>query len=475
MDEALFNKECSNYPGFVTKFRVSNNFSEANDHVGYENYRHVCHKWHYKITKALVFCLESKDYMQIRNSLIILMRILPHFPVLEKLSNIIERKAIKVRDEEKNKRQDLFVLASSYVGQLKARASQMIHEEEFHQVDPDKKSSNAAAAVKSEREPGEIKKESTTNSNSTKNEISKVPAPPKEVKLEKKLSRTPIKAPSPIPQVIEIIDNNKESRRNNNKDKDTEYREKSASPILVRESSVNSTNSKSSSRELKRAERRERESSRANAAIEDERKQQQQQQRDKDRGSSGRGSGRNKRISPEPLRGSYDYYKGSEDIAVIDQDRGGGGRGERMERELSSVSNSSNGSPVRIMDPPEPDPPMRESKRRKIEAPSSKKSSSSSASDKREKVQKTPKREKQQQQQQNDEAKELRREKRKNKEREIEPPVEKRLRRGNNDEDKLSHKNGGSGGRDHYRDLSPYERDDHDSREKYKSRNRSGY
>lgn len=105
LDEQVFQKECANYPGFVTKFRVSNTFSDANDHVGYENYRHVCHKWHYKITKALVFCLDSKDYMQIRNALIILMRILPHFPVLAKLSQIIERKVDKVREEEKNKRQ----------------------------------------------------------------------------------------------------------------------------------------------------------------------------------------------------------------------------------------------------------------------------------------------------------------------------------------------------------------------------------
>ncbi|XP_013100949.2 THO complex subunit 2 [Stomoxys calcitrans] len=133
-DQATFNRECANYPGFVTKFRVSNQFSEANDHVGYENYRHVCHKWHYKITKAIVFCLDSKEYMQIRNALIILMRILPHYPVLAKLAQIIERKVEKVREEEKNKRPDLFVIASSYIGQLKTKAAQMIKESDFHQV-----------------------------------------------------------------------------------------------------------------------------------------------------------------------------------------------------------------------------------------------------------------------------------------------------------------------------------------------------
>lgn len=133
-DQSIFNRECANYPGFVTKFRVSNQFSEANDHVGYENYRHVCHKWHYKITKAIVFCLDSKEYMQIRNALIILMRILPHYPVLNKLAQIIERKVERVREEEKNKRPDLFVIASSYIGQLKTKANQMIKETDFHQV-----------------------------------------------------------------------------------------------------------------------------------------------------------------------------------------------------------------------------------------------------------------------------------------------------------------------------------------------------
>ncbi|XP_046395429.1 THO complex subunit 2 isoform X2 [Ischnura elegans] len=138
-DDVTFNKECANYPGFVTKFRVCNQFSEADDHVGFENYRHVCHKWHYKITKALVVCLDSKDYVQIRNSLIILIKILPHFPVLPKLVQIIEKKIEKVREEEKSQRQDLFILATSYSGHLKAKSSSMIKESDFHQV-PEKPS-----------------------------------------------------------------------------------------------------------------------------------------------------------------------------------------------------------------------------------------------------------------------------------------------------------------------------------------------
>lgn len=76
--------------------------------------------------------LQSKDYMQIRNALIILMRILPSFPVLSKLSQILEKYVNQVIEEEKNKRQDLFVLATSYIGQLKNKAADMMKEADFH-------------------------------------------------------------------------------------------------------------------------------------------------------------------------------------------------------------------------------------------------------------------------------------------------------------------------------------------------------
>jgi len=132
--EDVFNKECSNYPGFVTKFRVSNQCSDTNDHVGFENFRHVCHKWHFKITKSIVTCLSSKDYIQIRNAFVILMHIQSHFPVLSRTEQVIQKRVEKVRDEEKNKRQDLHVLASSYLAILKSKSNSLIEEHKFHQV-----------------------------------------------------------------------------------------------------------------------------------------------------------------------------------------------------------------------------------------------------------------------------------------------------------------------------------------------------
>eukprot|EP00095_Tigriopus_kingsejongensis_P004528 maker-scaffold532_size145644-snap-gene-0.42 protein:Tk04528 transcript:maker-scaffold532_size145644-snap-gene-0.42-mRNA-1 annotation:"tho complex subunit 2" len=133
----IFDEECVSYPGFVTKYRVAQTEQKGgvggtDDHVDYENYRHVCHKWHYKIAKALVVCLESKDYVQIRNALTVLFKILGFFPMLIPLSGVIEKRIEKVIAEEKDKRMDLCIMARSYQGQLKAKRPQMMQERDFH-------------------------------------------------------------------------------------------------------------------------------------------------------------------------------------------------------------------------------------------------------------------------------------------------------------------------------------------------------
>ena len=84
--------------------------------------------------QALVVCLESKDYVQIRNALIILIKILPHFPVMQKLSQMIEKKVEKIIEDEKKDSRGLTTLAVSYNGLLKTKSSQFIREQDFHSV-----------------------------------------------------------------------------------------------------------------------------------------------------------------------------------------------------------------------------------------------------------------------------------------------------------------------------------------------------
>ena len=173
-DIKVFEVECAKYPGFVTKFCEKDPV-----HIDYESYRHVCHKWHYRLTKAFILCLDSGDYIQIRNSLIVLTKLLPHFPVMISFAQAIERRLEKIRTEEKEKRPDLFVLATGYSGQLKSRKGTFIPESEFHEKESKKmQSSNSSfhqqhaqqqkdsdgsqhqSQTKSEPTTAEIKKES---------------------------------------------------------------------------------------------------------------------------------------------------------------------------------------------------------------------------------------------------------------------------------------------------------------------------
>lgn len=39
-DENIFEQECAHYPGFVTKFRCSNKFSDSNDHINYDHFKY---------------------------------------------------------------------------------------------------------------------------------------------------------------------------------------------------------------------------------------------------------------------------------------------------------------------------------------------------------------------------------------------------------------------------------------------------
>ncbi|KDR14733.1 THO complex subunit 2 [Zootermopsis nevadensis] len=400
-EKATFEKECSNYPGFVTKFRVSNQFSEANDHVGYENYRHVCHKWHYKITKAMVVCLDSKDYVQIRNSLIILIKILPHFPVLAKLSQIIERKIEKVREEEKNQRQDLFILATSYSGQLKAKSASMIRETDFHQVgDKPSKSqdcgsvkqelNNPAATVATKQVNGEIKQEKDRSVEKTKDagavrESNKERSERKSAgrqqqqqttitgemsggKLSSASKSGIINATSTSEGKREALSGSikEKSEKEKNKEKDYELKEKLSKKEERREEGEREKRSKEK-KEDKAAQREERALQREERAYRDDRYLE----------------------MPNPSL---------KEEQVLQQRFGGGGSGERYyggsssggiersshyyprepthddrDRDLSSLSNSSSGSGHRrSQEPPEVD---RDVKRRKLEGGSSTKSS----------------------------------------------------------------------------------------------------
>ncbi|KAF6168559.1 hypothetical protein GIB67_005171 [Kingdonia uniflora] len=86
-------------------------------------------KWSGRITRLLVQCLESAEYMEIRNALLVLTKISSVFPVTRKTGINIEKRVIKIKGDE---REDLKVLATGVAAALASRKqNSWVTEEEF--------------------------------------------------------------------------------------------------------------------------------------------------------------------------------------------------------------------------------------------------------------------------------------------------------------------------------------------------------
>jgi THO complex subunit 2 len=174
--ETLYEQECARTPGFISMMRSSAGGAEKMQYLDYENYRHITFKWHFKLTKALVVLLESKDYMQVRNGLIVLTKVLPYYPKVYHLSIALEKRVEKIMEEEKEKRADLYALAIGYAGMLKLHKQNLVPEADFH--------------IREER----VKAQKTEGEASTSAKPASTPAPPtaateKTTKKEKEATR----------------------------------------------------------------------------------------------------------------------------------------------------------------------------------------------------------------------------------------------------------------------------------------------
>lgn len=74
----------------------------------YSQFKTITAKWHKKLCEAFVACLESRDYMCIRNSILILTKIAKFFPLFTANGNKMEEVVATFLSSEK--REDLRVL-----------------------------------------------------------------------------------------------------------------------------------------------------------------------------------------------------------------------------------------------------------------------------------------------------------------------------------------------------------------------------
>ncbi|GER41251.1 THO complex subunit [Striga asiatica] len=122
-DESIYEKECGNMPGFAVYYRYPNS-----QRVTYGQFIKVHWKWSQRITRLLIQCLESTEYMEIRNALIMLTKISSVFPVTRKSGINLEKRVAKIKSDE---REDLKVLATGVAAALAAKKPSWVTDEEF--------------------------------------------------------------------------------------------------------------------------------------------------------------------------------------------------------------------------------------------------------------------------------------------------------------------------------------------------------
>ncbi|WJX80372.1 hypothetical protein P8452_63383 [Trifolium repens] len=122
-DESIYERECGNMPGFAVYYKDPNR-----QLVTYGQFIKLHSKWSSKITGSLIRCLESSEYMEIRNGLIMMTKISSIFPVTRRSGMNLERRVAKIKSDE---REDLKVLATGVAAALAARKPSWVTVEEF--------------------------------------------------------------------------------------------------------------------------------------------------------------------------------------------------------------------------------------------------------------------------------------------------------------------------------------------------------
>ncbi|KAG2269612.1 hypothetical protein Bca52824_064167 [Brassica carinata] len=170
--ESVYERECDNMPGFAVYYRFPDS-----QRVTFGQFVKVHWKWCAKITKLLIQCLESNEYMEICNALILLTQISGVFPVTRKTGYNIEKRVAKIK---KNEREDLKVLATGVAAALSARKPSWVTDEEFGMGFLQRMAwlSNGSLATGSSKveddgaEASDTQKQSSRTAHSPKNEIS---------------------------------------------------------------------------------------------------------------------------------------------------------------------------------------------------------------------------------------------------------------------------------------------------------------
>jgi THO complex subunit 2 len=146
--DGAFVRDCENSVGFA--MRPSE--GDAGKKATREDFYKLAHKWHVRVGKAFINCLEESEYMTVRNSLAVLTRVTSEFPATKRVGAHILRAAEKI--QKTDTRRDLKTVAARYLAMLTKAKVNWVSEHGFnphHPMDAKELEQKAAQEKKSKR------------------------------------------------------------------------------------------------------------------------------------------------------------------------------------------------------------------------------------------------------------------------------------------------------------------------------------
>ena len=128
--DGAFARDCEDSVGFA--MRPSE--GDAGKKVSREDFYKLAHKWHVRVGKAFINCLEETEYMPLRNALAVLTRVTSEFPATRRVGAHILRAAEKI--QKTDARGDLKTVAARYLAMLNKAKSGWVSDHGFNPHHP---------------------------------------------------------------------------------------------------------------------------------------------------------------------------------------------------------------------------------------------------------------------------------------------------------------------------------------------------
>jgi len=132
-NECLYEKDMLGKAGSIWDKRCDENETvddvEVTSHLPHSKFIDVYNTWHASLVTAFVGCLRSSEYMHTRTGLILLMRMVSHFPTKSTLGEKILNTLTPLQKDD-NPMQDIRIMAQAYSSQLEKARNDGVWKEE---------------------------------------------------------------------------------------------------------------------------------------------------------------------------------------------------------------------------------------------------------------------------------------------------------------------------------------------------------